>query len=192
MNIKIGDAFFLRDLKSFYGKAINFYNNEEFSDHKGEWLPTHVGQVCAVEKDRILIAEAGPNGYLVDGNWYPLEKIVKLISEDKVRFKRSKIKLSNVYETCKKYENTPYDYWTIFKIILFHFTHYSGLIWNGDKNLMCSEAETRVLYEESEGKILLGYNKNKPEEKKKSEYKIYYELISPAHIYLSKYLEDIQ
>lgn len=182
--IKVGDEYFIRDISSIYGKAINFYNKEEFGT---EWLPTHVGQVVDIQGDKVLIAEAGPNSYKVDGNWYSLQDLIAKQEKGIVKFKRSKYPLNNVYEICKKYENTPYDWWTILKIALFHFTHYSGFIWNGDKNLMCSEAVTRTLYEESDRKIQLGYNKNQPDEKNDSEYKIYYELISPAHVFLSKH-----
>jgi hypothetical protein len=189
---QVGQLFFLRDVKSLFGRAIHIYNEEMFEEVEHDWLPTHYGQIVKVEADRILIAEAGPNGYLVEGNWYSRTGLDDLIKEDKVRLGESKVPLSNVFESCKKYEGRPYDWYSIFKIGLFLLTGYEGFIWNGDSHLFCSEAGVRTLYEQSNGKIILGYNKNQPEEKKLSEYKIYYELISPAHIYLSKYVRILK
>jgi hypothetical protein len=182
-NFKVGDIFFCYTPKSVVGFFIHLYNKITFKESQ----TTHVGIITKVEKDRVLVYESVKNGFL--SSWYEINWINNRIKEGKIKIKRTKRLLTNVHKECEKYHGIPYGFFDIFKITLYTLFGYKGIYWTGARALICSEAVSRVLYDSSDGHIQLGYNPCQPSEKEKSEYKIPYDLISPMHIFKSKYLK---
>lgn len=177
--------------ESLFGKIINHYNETEFPK-KGikyldenrnikYWLPTHVGHIVLEEEDRVLIAEAGPKGYLVQGNWYSKSWLDEKIKQGYVKLGETKEKLTNVYENALKYEGIKYSW---INIIFHGINLYLKMIGkkpinytDGIKLLHCSEGESRLIYDSSKKTDFA------------REYNIPFDDISPAHIFLSKQIK---
>lgn len=183
MAIKKGDIFFSEN-DYLYSKLINLYNRVTF----GKNGPTHAGIVTEVHKHYYVVYEALKEGFVASeyGKAWTNEQI----KEGKIYFKRPIYELKNLEENAKKYLGVPYAWYDIFKIGLMLLTGLKGIYFTGANKLICSEAVARLLYDCSNKKIKLGYNKRKS--KQKSEYKIPYDLISPMHIYKSKYMKYIK
>lgn len=181
--MKQGDLFFIKN-EGIYGKLINHYNKRKFKTNG----PTHVGIIISCDKENVIIYEALNRGFVANNYerwWLDLK-----IKQGVVFIKRPIYNLKNVKENSDKYLGKKYGWYDIFKIGLFYLFGFKGIYFTGANKIICSEAVSRILYDCSDKKIKLGYDKRK--NKKDSEYKIPFDLITPMHVYKSKYMKYIK
>ncbi|MCF7861157.1 hypothetical protein K9M79_02840 [Candidatus Woesearchaeota archaeon] len=175
MKYKQSQIYFWRSSEDLFGKAITYYNNKTFPNQ--EWLPTHVGIISQVDNTtkKVLIHEAGPNGFL--SSWYDFEWLENKIKEGYVKIGETKEPLNdNVFPACEKYKGIRYGWLDIIGIALNYLIGWKLLGITGKNAIICSEAVSRIIYDCSKKTNIA------------DEYGIVYDAVTPAHIYLSKYL----
>jgi len=152
MKTKTGDLFFVKDT-NLAGKLVSIFNYMMY----GKSDVTHVGIIAKTEKERVLIYEAVPKGFIP--SWYNK----KDLEDPKIKIKKMS-GLKNVLKTCQKYEGIKYGTMNIivhtinlFLRIAFRIKYSDGII-----AMHCSEAVSRVLYDASNKKINLEKKLNKP------------------------------
>ena len=172
MKYKPGQTFFWKG-GGFFGTVIKFYNWRTFGSSD---LPTHVGIITLVEKDRVQIHEATNQGFVK--GWKSKKWLNSQIGK-KVAFGEVNTKLVSVLKNAEKYEGIKYGWINIFMhgVSLLVKEIFGGKLkfTDGEKTLHCSEGVSRVLYDSSLKKINF-----------ETEYGVPFDSISPAHIYLSK------
>lgn len=149
---------------TFYGRLIKF-------NTKSKW--THVGIIIHEDETTYTIAEALNKGLTISK--YNKEGTIPYSTIKEVDIKVSEQELKRI---CEKYEGAPYDWFSIINIALYGILGRLALNFKGPRSLICSEFVARVLYEASEGHINFEEEYVKP-----------YDLITPAEIYRSKYLD---
>ena len=154
-----------------YSKIIRFYNRLKF----GEDGFAHCGIITKIEKNRIQIHEAISKGFVK--SWYPKWFLDEKIEKAIIALGTTK-KLRNVEKIADKYLGKPYGWLDILGIGLSFIFGFRFLKITGAKNLICSEAVSRILYDASNKKINF-----------EEEYGIPFDLITPMHILYSDYLE---
>jgi len=169
-------VFFINDRTCLFGKLIYLYNMLKF----GRSEASHVGVCAKEEKDRVLIFEAVPSGFV--SSWYDKSWLEGAIERGTVKFKETKRLLHDVEENCKKYEGTKYGYinLAIHAINLFLLTIFKFSIKYSDGLVAghCSELVSRVLYDSSDKHI--DFSK---------EYEKEFDLVSPQEIFMSSFMK---
>jgi len=167
----------------FYHKVIQYYNKKKF----GEIGPVHVGIISKVKQNEVEIYEAVDKGFIKSDyeKWWLDERI----KDGKVKIGECHTLLTNVEDNCKKYEGIRYGWTDILGIVLGYLINWRIIGITGHNALICSEAVVRILYDSSNKKIQIGYSKK--EDKKKSEYPIKFDAITPMHLFKSKYIKII-
>ena len=139
--------------------------------------------------DRVQIHEATNDGFMPvtkqgQENWYNKEWLNSVIGK-KIMIGRTKADLSNILKNAQKYEGIKYGWINIFMHAISMFLKL--IIGNGklkytdeEKTLHCSEGVSRVLYDSSNKKVNFA-----------DEYSVPFDVISPAHIYLSSQVETL-
>jgi len=155
-----------------YSKIIRFYNRLKF----GEDGFAHCGIITKVEKDKVQIHEAISKGFIK--SYYPKNFLNKRIEKGIIAIGTTKEKLKNIEKIADKYLGKPYGWLDILGIALSFILGFKFLKITGAKNLICSEAVSRILYEASNKKINF-----------EKEYKIPFDLITPINILYSKYVD---
>lgn len=159
--------------KSFYGKLIQVYNYREYKK-KG---PTHSAIIGEVKEYSVIVYEAINSGF--QAKEYGKEELRSYIKSGNCVVGETYIKLNNVKENCEKYLGAPYAWTDIFYIALYVLIGKSAFkLSTNAKNLICSEAVTRVLYDSSNKQINFENEYNKP-----------YSFIAPSDIQHSKYIK---
>jgi hypothetical protein len=131
--LKVGDVVFFNWKEGFYSKCITFFNTLKYKCS----LTTHAGIVSAIEGDYVLIHEA----VYQDGEDFKANPYLSSWIVQNCIVGRSKAKITgSIKDTCKKYESINYDWLSIF-LMPFRLT------FNSTKNMFCSEAVARVLYD---------------------------------------------
>jgi hypothetical protein len=178
MKYKIGQLFFWYSKEGLFGKAIDYYNRREFGDSKS----THIGIISKVEGKKVFIHEATNKGFIK--NEYDADWLDGRIDAGIVHIGESKVDLINIEETCNKYNGIRYGWLDILGIGLSALLGWKVLGITGKNAIICSEAVARILYDCSDGKLVLGYSDKSDYDK--AEYKIKFDAVSPMHIFLSK------
>ena len=178
MRFKEGDVLLFGG-DSLFGKIISKLTNSKWN---------HVGIIQEVNKETkcYLVAESVERGFVNlrkngELNYYTEEYILNRIKEKTMLVRRAKKKLSNVNDIIVKYLKTRYSWigiWNDFMWIKFHRT--SIFYKKGEKEMVCSEAVVRCLYDMSSKKI------NFEEEFLKD-----FDIIFPSDISISTQMEDI-
>lgn len=156
---------------TFYGKLIRFHT-------KSKW--THVGVI--IDEDLVegtyTIAEALNKGLTISK--YGIKGLEQNMHEGRVTIKTVTTRASpaEFKRICEKYEGAPYDWVSILNIGLYSILGRLALNFKGPKSVICSEFVARVLYEASNGKVNF-----------EEEYGKAFDLITPAEIFKSKFLD---
>lgn len=180
MKYKIGQIIFF-NYDSFYSKLIQYYNKKKF----GEEGPTHIGIISKIKGDFVEIFEAVNKGFIKSDyeKWWLDERI----RDKTISIGECKVVLENVEEVCKKYEGIKYGWLDIFGLAMGYLINWRIIGITGKNAIICSEAVSRILYDASNKKVIIGYSKK--EDKSNSEYPLKFDAITPMHIYKSKYIK---
>lgn len=177
LKLQEGDIFFWTDKgESFLGKAIQYFNNKAFPN--SEWLPTHCGIISYVAEDIVTIHEAGPNGFLSSD--YPIEWLEDRIEAGYCKIGRCIEPLNDVYENCEKYKGIKYGWLDLIGIALSYLIGWRVIGLTGKNALICSEAVSRILYDSTKEVNIA------------EEYDVVYDTVTPAQIFLSKFIKIIK
>jgi hypothetical protein len=170
MEYKVGDVYLSNFKGNIFMGAISLFNLIKYGKSKA----CHAGIISKVTKDKVYIHEAIETKG-TDFKEYEYDKwwLDARIFEGKVIIRRPNLKLTNVEEACKSYEDTYYDW---LSILLFPFK----LTFNSTKAVFCSEVVARILYDSSGKKLDIS-----------SELGIPYDKISPMDLYLSEQLTTV-
>lgn len=172
---KIGDVLnFSWD--SVYGKVIKLYNYKEYGYSKeNKW--THSAIIGDIQGDNVIVYEALNKGFVK--NTYSIKQLNNWL-KNKYMIVGVPIKpLTNVTKNCEKYIGTPYGWFDIFNIGLYLiFKKFAFTISTGTKQIICSEAVARILYDSSKKQIEFEKEFNKK-----------YDLITPIDLYYSKQIK---
>lgn len=172
MNFNIGDILLCKGY-GLFGKLVRFGNLIQYRTLGY----AHAGIICDIGKnkdgvDSALVYEALGDGF--QANWYEIYWLENQIQKGFFIKGNTIIKQTNVKENADKYLGNKYGYFDIFHIGLYWIT---GKKFQTDtsKNIICSEAIARILYDSSNKKI--NFSK---------EFDISYDLISPQDLLNSK------
>lgn len=169
---KKGQIINFKNYSTIYGKLIALGNLIRYR----QLGFTHSAIIYAIGND-IVIAEALSKGFIL--NNYKSSNLEALIKQNKANLGESKIKLANIQENTNKYVGLPYSWIDIFKCIGWIIFGHNIFKWSETtKQLICSEAVARILYDSSNHKI------NFEKEFKKS-----YDLITPTDLFKSKFIK---
>ena len=157
---------------SAINKAVLIYNKIVY----GEEGFTHSGIITDTRKNTVEICEAIKRGFIRSD--YSKEWIENKIKEGIISVGTPKPKLTYVQYNALQYENLPYSYWDLINIFLIKVFGKSSINFSGPKQLICSEAVARVLYDSSNKKLNLAEEFNKA-----------YDLITPMDLYVSNQIE---
>lgn len=171
MKFKTGDIVFFKG-DAIYSNLIKFHNYLKFK----ELGYTHAGIIAKVNYDKVLIYESLSSGFVK--NYYEKWWLENKIISKELDIKSTNKKLTNVYKNAEKYLGRPYAWFDIFGIALSTLFNFRFLKITGANKLICSEAVSRILYDSSDKKINF-----------EKEYNLPFDLISPMHLYKSKYLQ---
>lgn len=166
MKYKVGDVILFKSNGNFIEDAICYVTRSEYC---------HVGIVSEVHQYHIVVAEALTSGFTKRNHG------IKALSEkpDKFTVLRSKKKLTDINKHIDKYLGTTYGFIQLVAILLYRYTGYN-VYDNGTKELICSEAVARVLYDSSQQLLNFEEEFLKP-----------YDYITPADIAVSKQLKQV-
>jgi hypothetical protein len=174
MKYEVGQVFLWNTYDGIFVKLIHLYNKI----HYGNWGYTHASIIGEIKDGKVIMYETTAVGYTkneYDPLW--LDEAQKT-GEIKVRY--PKYALKGLKEICESYIGRPYGFLDIFHIALSLILGERAFrLSNTSKQLICSEAVARSLYEASKHKIDLS------EEFDKS-----FDLITPNDVSLSTKLED--
>ena len=172
---KIGDILNFH-WDNFYGKVIKVYNYVEYGYNKeNRW--THSAIIGQITKGNAIVYEALANGFVK--NTYSLEQLDRWVENGTMIVGRANYKLTKVKPNCDKYIGKPYGFLDIFNIGLYLiFKKFSFTISTKSRQLICSEAVARILYDSS--------NKNLNFEK---EFDKRFDLIAPIDLRYSKQID---
>lgn len=139
---KVKIVFFAWD--TTYGKLIRFHT-------KSKW--THVGIVAAENTEGFICFEALNKGLIK--THYSRTQMTELERQGLAVVKEVDLRVSEqkLWDTCAKYEGTPYDWISIINIALYSILGRRALNFSGPRAVICSEYVARVLYELSGGQI---------------------------------------
>lgn len=139
----------------------------------GETGWAHSAIITEVGEDYIFIAEALNKGFVITAydKWWLENKL----EEGFFVLGEVKKDINNIKENAKKYVGIPYGWLDIFTILFSGFSKYNN---SGAKNLICSEAVCRILYDSSNKKINF-----------EEEFGVRYDLIEPMHLWKSNQIE---
>jgi len=179
MEFKTGQILNFKYYEDFFGKTIRWYNMKVY----GIDGFTHTAIITNVKPLRM--AQAMSKGFEIVDVYEPW--LTNCINCGQVVIGESKIPLKNVEETAKKYEGRPYGFLDLINIGLILIFRNKSIGFTGSRALICSEAVCRLLYDCSDKKIMLGFNKKK--DKELSEFKKSFDLITPTDISKSKYIK---
>lgn len=184
MKYKQGQLIFFYWEDSFFSKMVQYYNKKKF----GERGPTHIGIISKVKQDTVEIYEAVSKGFIKSDyeKWWLDARIV----DGKVKVGECHTLLTNVEENCKKYDGIKYGWLDICGIVMGYLFNWNLIGSTGPNALICSEAVTRILYDSSNKKIIIGYSDK--EDKPKSEYPLKFDAITPMHLFKSKYIKILK
>jgi hypothetical protein len=170
MEYKVGQIFFWNNSDSLFGKIITLYNNKVF----GRSDCVHCGIISEVEKDRVLIHEAGDNGF--NSSWYKITWLDERIKDGKVKIKETIEPLTNVFNNCEKYVGIGYGWLDIITIAIGFLTGFKISLTDKNK-IICSEAVSYVIYDSSKQVNIA------------AEYGLAPDQVTPMHIFLSQQLQ---
>lgn len=175
-NFEVGDILNF-SWSGFIGTSIKIHNYLLYGYSKeNKW--THTAIVSDIKVGGIIeVCEAQAQGVVF--NTYSKEELQTYINNGNLIVGRAKMVLTNVREICLKYVGLPYGYLDIFNIIL--HTIFRDMIFTiptGAKQVICSEAVARILYDSSDKKIDF-----------EKEFKKRYDRISPIDLYHSKQIK---
>jgi hypothetical protein len=165
--MRVGDIVLFKN-PGIYMKLISLYNYIVYKESKA----CHAGIVSKVKGNNVWIHEAIPE--LKSTDFKAHKYTIKQLRDKKVIVRRCPFKLKNVQKTIESYEQTYYDWISIF---LMPFK----LSVNSTNLMFCSEVCARVLYDCSEKDLDISAELRKP-----------YEKITPMDLYLTKQLDTIQ
>ena len=167
--IKKGDIVLFAKSKDMASRIISIFTQSNY---------THVGIVIDILPGKIITAEALANGFTF--REYSRYNFMNLIRNKKILLQRSIHPLSNVKKTAKKYKGVSYGWIDILLIGL----HGIGIKWkpitDRSKQLICSEAVARILYDTSDKLINFEKEYNKP-----------FYLMTPDDIYRSLFITPV-
>lgn len=172
---KVGDVLNF-NWNNWYGTAIKIHNYIRYGFHKdNKW--THSAIIAEINGDTAIVYEAIAKGFT--RSVYSLETLDNWIKSGNMIRGVARKPLIDVKAYCKEYEGTPYGFLDIFSIVLYTlFGKLSFSINTGTKELICSEAVARILYDASDRKINF-----------ETEFKKRYDLICPIDLYKSTQIE---
>lgn len=145
-----------------FDRLVKWFTNSDYS---------HIGIIYSAGGKSIKVGEAWGTGFDIR------KRRVEEIHACKVR--RSKTQLKNVQKNLNKYIGSRYDKLNILGLILYKFIRLR-VFETSAKNLTCSEASARFLFDSSLKKINFETEFNKP-----------YDYITPADLALSDQLVDV-
>ena len=164
------------------GKIIRFYNRMFYNEIG--WA--HTAIITEVRDTDVLVHEALSEGF--KSTYYDKTWLFEQYNLNNVKFGETIIKLKDVKLNADKYLGKGYAWSDIFFVGLKAIIGFNWTI-TGERRLICSEAIARILYDSSNKKILLGYGDKS--QKKESEFKKKFDLITPQDIARSKYIKFV-
>ncbi len=173
MKFKVGQIVFFNN-KTFYAKIIILFNYMQYGE-KG-WA--HNGIITKVNRESVIIQEAVSKGFIE--NVYSKKYLISRMIKKTVDIKETKKRLVFVHKNAKRYEGRPYGYLDIISLMFSLVLGKWSIGLTGAKQLICSEAVARVLYDSSIKKINFSKEYDKP-----------YDLITPQDMYISKELKSV-
>lgn len=170
MEFKVGQILFINN-DNPYSKIVRLFNKKVY----GTEGFGHCG-IITEAGFKFLVHEAVSKGFV--STYYDKEFLENKIKNGDYSLRETKIKLTNVRINADKYLGKPYGWLDIIGIYMFYFYNFKFIRLTGAKNLICSEAVARILFDSSNKKINF-----------EEEYDKRYDLITPMDIFLSKYLK---
>ena len=182
MKIQVGDIVLFAWPSGFFNWAVRTYNRLNGATDE-ECKYTHVGIVVNVTDEAIQIAEAiGGRGLSFYD--YGLAWAGEAIENGTIKIGRSKLNLKNVLECASEYLGKGYGYLDILWIAL-AFLPLGTRLFSGARRVICSEFVSRVLYDASDKKLVLGYDGVDDN----SEFNKRFDLITPFDLLRSKQID---
>lgn len=168
IQFKVGQSV-LFDGKGFISSCIRFYNRINY--HRRGW--THVGIITRIDGDYVLIHEALDEGFVC--RYYKKSLLETKISDGKIKIKNPRYKLKNVKKCADNYLGRPYGYMDIAAIALSTILGFRLFGLTGTKQIICSEAVSRVYYDSTKKRMNIS-----------KEFRKSFDLITPTDIDMSK------
>ena len=170
----------LSKMLSISGATCSFTTNGPISKIikkfiKGNW--SHVGNVYDIENNKVLIAEATAQGYII--NKYTIHSLYSKFLKHHFAVGIPFEEIFDIEKNIKKYENKPYGFINLL-LIAIKLTFKKSFSGDGEKTLICSESSAKVLYDSSCKKINLAKEVN-----------LDYDYITPYETYKTKYIDYI-
>jgi len=138
---------------------------------------THAGIITKITNEGYWLAEAIGKGFV--NTPYHMTWFENRLKSKFYLIGKSKIPLKNLEKHIKNYEGRPYAWKDIANIFLYTLTGKYALKWStGAKELICSEAVARILYDASNKKIDFV-----------KEFGRSYDLIEPYHLLQSEQIQ---
>ena len=178
IQFKVGDVLNF-SWNSWYGRIIKLYNYIEYGYSKeNKW--THSAIIGEIIGEDCIVYEALSKGFVK--RTYSKSELNSYIKSGNLVIGRTKVKLTYVKKNCEKYIGIPYGWKDIFSIGLYLiFRKFSFTISTNTKQLICSEAVSRIIYDSSKKKIDF-----------EKEFEKRYDLIAPIDLYHSKQIKWIK
>ncbi len=168
MKFKIGQAV-LFDGEGFFSSCIRFYNRVKY--HERGW--THVGIITMIKGEYVLIHEAISKGFVCRA--YKKSDLKQRISDGTMKLKNPRFKLKDVRKCANNYLGRPYGYRDILSIATSMILGFRLLRATGAKQIICSEAVSRVYYDATAKKMDIS-----------KEFCKSFDLVTPTEIDMSK------
>ena len=152
MEIKEGQVILFKYNDSFFMKLISFGNLIRY----GTTGWTHAAIVGEVDKVNGIawVYEALDKGFTRTEGGYGIEWLKKKHAEGEIEIGETIKPLNNIKGNCEKYLGIPYGWVDIFYCALWVFFGKSSFSFStGAKELICSEAVARILYDSSNKEI---------------------------------------
>lgn len=174
IKFKQGDVL-LFSWQSIPGVIIKLHNI--VAKGKNGWRWTHAAIIGEVKKYSVVVYEATSKGFIKSE--YGKAELTKYVKSKNCIKGTTKQPLTEVLENCEKYLGRPYGWIDILSIGLYLvFGKLSFNISTKSKNLICSEAVARILYDSSDKKLDFEKEFNKS-----------FDLITPQNLYNSKQIK---
>lgn len=175
IQFKIGDILNF-SWNGWYGRIIKFHNYAMYGyNPENRW--THTAIIGDIKGNDVIVYEALKDGFVT--NIYSIELLNSWIKSGNMIVGRSKHKLTYVKKNCDKYLGTPYGKFDIISIGFYTiFRGFFPTIPTKTKQIICSEATARILYDSSKKKL----NFEKEFDKR-------YDLLTPIDLYYSKQIK---
>lgn len=142
--------------------------------YKHHWEYTHAAIISSISKKNVYVCEALTDGFAK--TQYTRKQFDKMMRSKDIIVGRPIVKPKYILFICERYIGRPYSFLDLFGCLLYFLIgKHAFLFSTGAKQVICSEAIARILYDATNRKINFEKEYDKP-----------YDIITPLDIYFSE------